>query len=422
MRLAIASQRINASFQELKDAMEKFMGEQAKEKALVEKASRVRAGELSTVVYHFAPVTPSFLELGIAHTLCLPGTRARTLDAIRTWATPGDDTTPQVLCLVGAGSHGKSTIASTIACEWEDEGRLYGAFFFVKNPETPYKSNSARIAQPTALRPRSTTAPSLRYSIASLSQLGQRFPSSSKFRKWTLPTAPPSSSSNESSLRKLNEAIKSLSSEVTSVEEGQRHEASSPKPTFLVIDNLDDLPVSEINQVVSRLREALVANPQLRVLLTARTKSAEIVERNNDGGGEREGRETEGAEPWWAKPFMSANKTSLSPSRALFSSFSIERASSFSSSKGDNTEDKVKNTENEEVDVDIETYIHSRMCFSLSASEQQRLVNAAGGCIGTAVRLCDALEDAGSPERVLDVVLYREMVQKHGENIRVVLV
>ncbi|KAG8815992.1 hypothetical protein FRC19_000642 [Serendipita sp. 401] len=104
MRLAIASQRINASFQELKDAMEKFMREQAKEKALVEKASRVRA------------------ELGIAHTLCLPGTRARTLDAIRTWATPGDDTTPQILCLVGAGSHGKSTIASTIACEWQVNG------------------------------------------------------------------------------------------------------------------------------------------------------------------------------------------------------------------------------------------------------------------------------------------------------------
>ncbi|KAG8856266.1 hypothetical protein FRB91_001048 [Serendipita sp. 411] len=382
MRLAIASQRINASFQELKDAMEKFMREQAKEKALVEKASRVRA------------------ELGIAHTLCLPGTRARTLDAIRTWATPGDDTTPQILCLVGAGSHGKSTIASTIACEWQGERRLYGAFFFVKNPETPYKGKNACIAQPTALRPRSTTVPSLRYSIASLSQLGQRFPSSSKFRKWTLPTAPPSSSSNESSLRKLNEAIKSLSSEAMSVEEGQRHEASSPKPTFLVIDNLDDLPVSEINQVVSRLREALVANPQLRVLLTARTKSAEIVERNNYGGGEREGRETEGEEPC----------------------FSIERASSFSSSKGDNTEDKVKNTDNEEVNVDIETYVHSRMCFSLSTSEQKRLVNGAGGCIGTAVRLCDALEDAGSPERVLDVVLYREMVQKHGENIRVVLV
>lgn len=67
--------------------------------------------------------------------------------------------------------------------------------------------------------------------------------------------------------------------------------------------------------------------------------------------------------------------------------------------------------------ADIATYVSSRMCFSLSAADQQRLVDATDGNFAKAVRLCDLVEEGGSPERVLDTVLYQEMISKHGDNV-----
>jgi len=71
---------------------------------------------------------------------------------------------------------------------------------------------------------------------------------------------------------------------------------------------------------------------------------------------------------------------------------------------------------------DMSLYVSSRLSILLSASDQQRVVDAAEGNWADAVRLCDQVEDYGNPERALDAVLYRELVRKHGEHVKAVVV
>ncbi|KAG8809727.1 hypothetical protein FRC17_003284, partial [Serendipita sp. 399] len=71
--------------------------------------------------------------------VCEEGTRTQVLNTIRTWAADVD-TPEQILWLNEAGGTGKTTIAATMAKEWQLNGRLAGRIFF---------SSNARVAERT---------------------------------------------------------------------------------------------------------------------------------------------------------------------------------------------------------------------------------------------------------------------------------
>ncbi|KAF8240335.1 hypothetical protein L208DRAFT_1154918, partial [Tricholoma matsutake] len=59
---------------------------------------------------------------------CQPETRTRVLEEIRSWA---DSTSSTLICwLSGPAGAGKSTVAHTIAEEYNKRGRLAATFFF----------------------------------------------------------------------------------------------------------------------------------------------------------------------------------------------------------------------------------------------------------------------------------------------------
>ncbi|KAG8840997.1 hypothetical protein FRB91_005454 [Serendipita sp. 411] len=64
--------------------------------------------------------------------VCEKGTRTQVLEAIRRWAVD-IDTPEQIFWLNDAGGTGKSTIAATMAKEWQLEDHLAGRFFFSPN-------------------------------------------------------------------------------------------------------------------------------------------------------------------------------------------------------------------------------------------------------------------------------------------------
>ena len=59
--------------------------------------------------------------------ICTPETQTNTLSAIRAWA---DSSTTQVCWLSGPAGTGKTTVAHTIATEYDKSGRLAASFFF----------------------------------------------------------------------------------------------------------------------------------------------------------------------------------------------------------------------------------------------------------------------------------------------------
>ncbi|KIM20677.1 hypothetical protein M408DRAFT_48730, partial [Serendipita vermifera MAFF 305830] len=66
------------------------------------------------------------------HVSCLPGTRKKTLTAIRHWAND-NNTTNRMFCLLDVAGSGKSTVAKTMADEWKAENRLVARFFFSRD-------------------------------------------------------------------------------------------------------------------------------------------------------------------------------------------------------------------------------------------------------------------------------------------------
>ena len=63
--------------------------------------------------------------------MCLEGTRVDLLDKISTWCR--DPTGPCIYWLNGIAGTGKSAIAKSVAYRCQQEGRLGGSFFFLRN-------------------------------------------------------------------------------------------------------------------------------------------------------------------------------------------------------------------------------------------------------------------------------------------------
>ncbi|KIM22397.1 hypothetical protein M408DRAFT_45290, partial [Serendipita vermifera MAFF 305830] len=66
------------------------------------------------------------------HVPCLPGTRKKTLRAIRRWVN-GNNSGNRMFCLLDVAGSGKSTVAKTMADEWKAENRLVARFFFSRD-------------------------------------------------------------------------------------------------------------------------------------------------------------------------------------------------------------------------------------------------------------------------------------------------
>ncbi|KAG8814558.1 hypothetical protein FRC18_001908, partial [Serendipita sp. 400] len=76
-----------------------------------------------------------WLAYGDSIAMCEPGTRTDVLDAIRKWVVD-IETTEQIFWLNDAAGTGKSTIAATLAKEWQLNQILAGRFFFSPNADT----------------------------------------------------------------------------------------------------------------------------------------------------------------------------------------------------------------------------------------------------------------------------------------------
>ncbi|KIM21449.1 hypothetical protein M408DRAFT_104231 [Serendipita vermifera MAFF 305830] len=77
-------------------------------------------------------INPNSNAYGNQHVPCLPGTRKKTLKAIRHWAND-NNTTNRMFCLLDVAGSGKSTVAKTMADEWKAENRLVARFFFSRD-------------------------------------------------------------------------------------------------------------------------------------------------------------------------------------------------------------------------------------------------------------------------------------------------
>ncbi|KAG8852883.1 hypothetical protein FRB91_005769 [Serendipita sp. 411] len=82
-----------------------------------------------------------WLAYGDNIAMCEPGTRTDVLDAIRKWVVD-IETTEQIFWLNDAAGTGKSTIAATLAKEWQLNQILAGRFFFSPNADTTRTTTS----------------------------------------------------------------------------------------------------------------------------------------------------------------------------------------------------------------------------------------------------------------------------------------
>ncbi|KAG8756364.1 hypothetical protein FRC14_003106 [Serendipita sp. 396] len=69
---------------------------------------------------------------GVQHRQCLPGTRIKTLDAIRHWEND-ENSTNQMFCLLDFAGSGKSTVSKHMDLEWDRERKLMARFFFSRD-------------------------------------------------------------------------------------------------------------------------------------------------------------------------------------------------------------------------------------------------------------------------------------------------
>ncbi|KAG8832928.1 hypothetical protein FRC18_004401 [Serendipita sp. 400] len=69
---------------------------------------------------------------GAQHRQCQPGTRTKTLDAIRQWAD-GDDPPSWMFCLLDFAGSGKSTVSKHMDREWDKDRKLIARFFFSRD-------------------------------------------------------------------------------------------------------------------------------------------------------------------------------------------------------------------------------------------------------------------------------------------------
>ena len=66
---------------------------------------------------------------------CMEGTRVQVLRKINSWVR--DTSSPSIFLLTGGAGTGKSTIARTIAQEYEDKGELGAYMFFIRGKTGP---------------------------------------------------------------------------------------------------------------------------------------------------------------------------------------------------------------------------------------------------------------------------------------------
>ncbi|KAG8823863.1 hypothetical protein FRC19_002973 [Serendipita sp. 401] len=69
---------------------------------------------------------------GVQHSRCRPGTRIRTLEAIRQWVNDVDSTN-WMFCLLDFAGSGKSTVSKHMDREWNKDRRLMARFFFSRD-------------------------------------------------------------------------------------------------------------------------------------------------------------------------------------------------------------------------------------------------------------------------------------------------
>ncbi|KAG8848609.1 hypothetical protein FRB91_010659 [Serendipita sp. 411] len=69
---------------------------------------------------------------GVQHRQCLPGTRIKTLDAIRHWEND-ENSTDQMFCLLDFAGSGKSTVSKHMDLEWDRGRKLMARFFFSRD-------------------------------------------------------------------------------------------------------------------------------------------------------------------------------------------------------------------------------------------------------------------------------------------------
>jgi hypothetical protein len=149
--------------------------------------------------------------------------------------------------------------------------------------------------------------------------------------------------------------------------------ADPPSSTkVIIVDGLDHAPEDEEKKVMETLHGILSKHSLIKVVLTSRSESVE-----------------------WLQTFRPPSPVTFQPMPPPSDPSNIQ---------------------------DMSIYVSSRLSILLSASDQQRVIDAAEGNWTDVVRLCDQVEDYGNPERSLDAVLYRELVRKHGEHVKVVLV
>jgi hypothetical protein len=340
---------------------------------------------------HCQPLKPT--DLKIPHPLCLPGTRVHIISSILNWSQSKPTSTspapvqasasvtsePEsagshlpVLCVVGDQGTGKSAVLATVACEWKRSGSLLSATFLQPNQDSgrALGDEDAHPDQPTG-------------------NLGR---TKSMIVRLT-------------SRRNSPRRSKTLPFDTTRVTASLRDAAGAVKA--VVIDGLDHISPSMAVKTVKETLELVKAHPNLRLLLSAKTTSS-----------------------IWLKTFSGEKIHFLSVDKSSDGRLFHEQVTLATETAQDEhatgvnmgSENATKDDVSQSIKQDFATFVSSRLCLSLSPADQARIVEAADGSFATLAHLCREVEEAGANERVLDGVLYREKVRKHGEGIKVILV
>ncbi|CCA73230.1 hypothetical protein PIIN_07185 [Serendipita indica DSM 11827] len=188
------------------------------------------------------------LSYGTDLEICEPGACVEILTRIRDWA--GDtNRSQQIFWLNDAAGTGKSTVATTIAREWQDQGRLGGRFFF--NPKVALDQDIRHFCRMVAYDIVSNH-PQLATSINSIliASLEDTMDFAMQF------------------IRLILDPLRSL---------------SATTGIFLVIDALDNCEFKSIQRLLNVIIKELPNAPRIRLLLTSRPMPG-ISDRLSDPG------------------------------------------------------------------------------------------------------------------------------------------
>ncbi|KAF9260218.1 hypothetical protein L218DRAFT_962835 [Marasmius fiardii PR-910] len=176
---------------------------------------------------------------------CLPGTREKILQELRTWAEDSH-TIPGVYWLRGSAGIGKSAIAQTISEEFEKTGRLAASFFFSRHQP---KRNLSNYLFPAIAYQLTSSVPELREPIANVIRSDPDVLQHSLELQFA---------------RLIAEPCRGLVGDI---------EDRGPLPSLVVIDGLDECIDNDgQHQILTTLGNALSgpSGPRLRYLILSR--------------------------------------------------------------------------------------------------------------------------------------------------------